>query len=114
MSPRMLPNRIGKVAPVLTLLLVALLSVPNEAATKKAAAKGTGNPFDLLKGYWSGGGRGSAAKGNPERVSCKVTYTVAGSNVSQSMRCAGTDYKFNTSFRLTYNGAKPPTTPQAR
>ena len=57
MSPRMLPNRIGKVAPVLTLLLVALLSVPNEAATKKAAAEGTGNPFDLLKGYWSGAAR---------------------------------------------------------
>ena len=54
MSPRMLPNRIGKVAPVLTLLLVALLSVPNEAATKKAAAKGLGTPS--TSGYWSGGG----------------------------------------------------------
>jgi hypothetical protein len=43
----MLPNRIGKVAPVLTLLLVALLSVPSDAATKKAP-KGTGNPFDRL------------------------------------------------------------------
>ena len=50
MAPRMLPNRIGKVTPVLTLLLVAILSVPSEAATKKAAAKGTGNHFDLLKG----------------------------------------------------------------
>jgi hypothetical protein len=48
MAPRMLPNRIGKVAPVLTLLLVALLSVPSDAATKKAAPKGTGNPFDRL------------------------------------------------------------------
>jgi len=121
MAPRMLPNRIVKVAPVLTLLLVALLSVPSEAATKKAAPKGTGNPFDLLKGYWSGGGTIVPGKGNPERVSCKVTYTVAGSNVSQSMRCAGTDYKFNTSSKPTYSGgkisgawAKPPTTPQAR
>jgi hypothetical protein len=45
MAPRMLPNRIGKVAPVLTLLLVALLSVPSDAATKKAAHW---NPFNRL------------------------------------------------------------------
>jgi hypothetical protein len=121
MAPRVLPNWIGKVAPVLTLVLVALLSLPSEAATKKAAPKGTGNPFDLLKGYRSGGGAVVPGKGNPERVSCKVTYTVAGSNVSQSMRCAGTDYKFNTSSKLISSGgkisgpgAKPPTTPQAR
>src|SRR5262249_15915692 len=100
------PNRIGKVATVLTLLLVALLSVPSEAATKKAAPKGTGNLFDLLKGYWSGGGTVMPGKGNPERVSCKVTYTVPGSHVSQSMRWAGTDYKFNTSSKLTYSGGK--------
>ena len=99
-APRMLPNRIGKIAPVLTLLLVALLSLPSEAATKKAAPKGNGNPFDLLKGYWSGGGTVVPGKGNPERVSCKVTYTVAGSNFSQSVRCA------NTSSKLTYSGGK--------
>jgi len=38
MAPRMLPNR-------MTLLLVALLSVPSDAATKKAAHW---NPFDRL------------------------------------------------------------------
>jgi hypothetical protein len=119
MAPRMLPNWIGKVAPVLTLLL-ALLSIPSDAATKKAAPKGTGNPFDTLKGYWTGGGTVTPVKGNSERVSCKVTYNVAGASVSQSMRCAGTDYKFNTSSS-TYSGGKisgswaeTPTTHQAR
>jgi hypothetical protein len=48
MAPRMLPNWIGGVAPVVTLLLVALLSLPSDAATKKAAPKGAGNPFVLL------------------------------------------------------------------
>jgi hypothetical protein len=106
MAPRMLPSWLGKAAPVLMLLLVAFLSMPSDAATKKAAPKGTGNPFDILKGYWSGGGTITPVKGNPERVSCKVTYIVAGANVSQSMRCAGTDYKFSTSSKLTYSGGK--------
>ena len=101
MAPRTLPNWIGKVAPVLTLLLVAFLAMPSDAATKKAAPKATGNPFDILKGYWTGGGTVTPVKGNPERVSCKVTYMVAGASVSQTMRCAGTDYKFNTSSKLT-------------
>src|SRR6185436_20222395 len=99
MAPRTLPNRIGKVAPVLTLVLVAFLAMPSDAATKKAAPKATGNPFDILKGYWTGGGTVTPVKGNPERVSCKVTYMVAGASVSQTMRCAGTDYKFNTSSK---------------
>jgi hypothetical protein len=106
MGPRLLTNWIGKIMPVVVLLLVALLSLPAESATKKAAPKGTGNPFDILKGYWTGGGTVAPGKGNPEKVSCKVTYNVAGSSVSQNMRCAGTDYKFNTSSKLTYSGGK--------
>ena len=78
MAPRLLPNWIGKVTPIVMLLLVALMSLPAESATKKAPPKGTGNPFDLLNGYWSGGGTVAPGKGNPEKVSCKVTYNVAG------------------------------------
>lgn len=106
MAPRLLPNWIGKLTPVLMLLLVALMSLPAESATKKATLKGTGNPFDLLSGYWSGGGTVVPGKGAPEKVSCKVTYNVAGSAVTQNMRCAGTDYKFNTSSKLNYSGGK--------
>ena len=98
MSPRMFPNRIGNVAPVLTLLLVAASLCAERSGDQESSGQGTGNPFDLWLLVWRRHGR--AAKGNPERVSCKVTYTVPGSNVSQSIRCAGTDYKFNTSFRL--------------
>lgn len=114
MGPRLLSTLIGRVTPVAMLLLVALASMPAEAVTKKAAPavtkkaapKGTGNPFDLLKGYWTGGGTVTPMKGNAEKVSCKVTYIVAGSAVSQNMRCAGTDYKVNTSSKLTYSGGK--------
>lgn len=41
----------GRILPVALLLLVALVSMPAESATKKATPKGTGNPFDQLKGY---------------------------------------------------------------
>jgi hypothetical protein len=106
MAPRMIPNWIGKAMPIVTLLLVALVSLPAESAMKKAPPKGTGNPFDLLNGYWSGGRTVAPGKGNPEKVSCRVTYNVAGSAVTQNMRCASTDYKFNTASKLTYDGGK--------
>jgi hypothetical protein len=106
MAPRLLTTLTGKILPVALLLLIALVLMPAESATKKAAPKGTGNPFDLLKGYWTGGGTVTPGKGGAEKVSCKVTYIVAGSAVSQNMRCAGTDYKFNTASKLTYKGGK--------
>ena len=65
MAPRLLPNWIGKATPVVMLLLVALISLPAESASKKAPPKGTGNPFDLLNGYWSGGGTVAPGKGKP-------------------------------------------------
>ena len=106
MAPRLLTTLTAKVLPVAMLLLVALVPMPAESATKKAAPKGTGNPFDQLKGYWTGGGTVSPQKGGAEKVSCKVTYIVAGSAVTQNMRCAGTDYKFNTASKLNYSGGK--------
>jgi hypothetical protein len=102
----MVPNWTGKATPVVMLLFVALISSPAESASKKVPPKGTGNPFDLLNGYWSGGGMIAPGKGNPEKVSCRVTYSVAGSAVTQNMRCAGTDYKFNTASKLNYSGGK--------
>jgi hypothetical protein len=93
--------------PVVLLIVVALVSMPAESATKKKVApKRSGNPFTLLNGYWTGGGTVTPQKGNAEKVSCRVTYSVAGSAVTQNMRCAGTDYKFNTSSKLTYSGGK--------
>jgi hypothetical protein len=102
----MIPNWIDKATPVVTLLLVALVWLPAESATKKAPLKGTGNPLDLLNGYWLGRGTVAPGKGNPEDVSCRVTCNVAGSAVTQNMRCASTDYKFNIASKLTYSGGK--------
>jgi len=102
MGYRVLSSLTRKALPLLALILAAALASPAETA----APKPTGNPFDQLKGYWRGGGTVTPNDGKAEKVSCRVTYNVAGSNVSQTMRCAGTDYKINTSTKLTYKGGK--------
>jgi hypothetical protein len=102
MGYRSFSSTIGKALALLTLLFVTVFAVPAMSASPKA----TGNPFDTLKGYWTGGGTVSPVNGKPEKVSCHVTYNVAGSAVSQIIRCAGTDYKINTSAKFNYSGGK--------
>ncbi len=99
MGYRLYSSLIRKAPPLAALILAASLA-------SAAAAAPSGNPFDQLKGYWSGGGTLTPVNGKAEKVSCRVTYNVAGSAVSQTMRCAGTDYKINTSTKLTYKGGK--------
>jgi hypothetical protein len=88
-----------KAMPLAALILAAALAAPG-------APKAAGNPFDLLSGDWKGGGTVRRADGQSKKVSCKVTYKVAGSNMSQNLSCAGTDYTINASLRLTYKGGK--------
>jgi hypothetical protein len=85
MRPSSLADWIARITPVLALVLIALIALPAEAQKKRAV--GSGDPFDRLKGYWTGGGVVTPLKGNPEKVSCRATYTGAGSTVSQSLRC---------------------------
>ena len=80
------------------IVLVALVAWPAESKSN--------NPFDQLKGYWAGGGTITPIAGKPEKVSCRVTYSVEGSKVSQNIRCAGTDYKFTTGAKLTYTSGR--------
>jgi hypothetical protein len=105
MGYRILTSISGKAVPAaLALVLAASFVAPALSAKPKAAT--TGNPFDQLKGYWSGGGTVTPVNGKAEKVSCHVTYNVAGAAISQSIRCAGTDYKINTSAKFNYNGGK--------
>jgi hypothetical protein len=84
------------------LILAASLASPGEAAPPKAA----GDPFDQLKGNWKGGGIVIPADGQPKKVSCSVKYNVAGSNVTQNLRCTGNDYEVNTTLKLTDKDGK--------
>ena len=90
-----------KAIPLAALILAAALAAPGEAAAPKAV-----NPFDQLSGDWKGGGTVTPADGAPKKVDCKATYKVAGSNMSQNLRCAGNDYSINASLKLTYKEGK--------
>jgi hypothetical protein len=83
------------------LTLAVLLVSAGEAAPNVAA-----NPFDQLSGDWKGGGTVVPANGQPKKVSCQVTYKVAGSSISQNLRCTANDYEINTSLKLTYKGGR--------
>ena len=91
-----------KALPLAALILAVALVVPGEAAAPKAA----GNPFEKLSGDWKGGGTVTPKDGQPKKVRCKVTYKVAGSRMSQHLRCAGIDYKINATTKLTDKGGK--------
>src|SRR5438552_18589247 len=84
------------------LLVAVALAPPGEAAAPNVAA----NPFDQLSGDWKGGGTVVPANGQPKKVSCQVTYKVAGSSISQNLRCTANDYEINTSLKLTYKGGR--------
>ena len=99
---RLFSSLTHKAMPLAALILVAALAAPGEAAAPRPA----GNPFDQLSGDWKGGGRVRPGGGQPKKVSCKATYKVAGSNLSQNLSCAGTDYTINASLKLTYKGGK--------
>jgi len=80
-------------------LLAAALALSGETATPA-------NPFDQLSGDWKGGGIVIPANREPKKVSCRVTYKPAGSNISQNLHCTGNDYEINTSLKVTYKGGK--------
>ena len=66
----------------------------------------TGNPFDQLKGDWTGGGMVTPSRGDPEKVDCKVTYTVAGNTVTQTLLCTGADNRYDAKTKFKYKGGK--------
>jgi hypothetical protein len=103
MAPRMLTIL---TAPVLMLLLVTLVTGAAHAEATKAPPRGEGNPFDQLTGDWTGDGMVTPSRGDPEKVDCKVTYTPAGSTVTQTLLCTGVDNQFDAKTKFKYKGGK--------
>jgi hypothetical protein len=106
MAPRLLTILTAKLAPVLLLLLVAVVSGQAESAATKAPPRGTGNPFDQLTGDWTGGGMVTPSRGGPEKVDCKVTYTTAGNTVTQTLLCTGVDNRYDAKTKFKIKGDK--------
>jgi hypothetical protein len=106
MAPRLLTVLTAKFAPILSLLLVAVVAGQAASAATQAPPRGTGNPFDQLKGDWTGDGIVTPTRGDPEKVDCKVTYTAAGNTVTQALLCTGVDNRFDAKTKFKYNGGK--------
>ena len=102
MGHRLPLNFAPKALAVAALLLTVALASPAETAAPQAS----GNPFDQLKGDWKGGGTVLPSNGTPVKVSCRVTYTAAGSTTTQNMRCAGTDYSIKATTKFKYKNGK--------
>ena len=88
--------------PLATFILMATLLSLGVAVSAKAAS----NPFGQLNGDWQGGGTVRPGDGPPKKVTCKVTYKAAGSNLSQSLNCTGDDYEIEAKLKLTEKGGK--------
>jgi hypothetical protein len=100
MEPRLLSILTVRLLPALLLVVAAFASVEAGAAADK------GNPFDQLKGDWTGGGVVTPAKGGTKKVTCKVSYAVAGAAITQNMVCNGDDYQFDAKTKFKNNGGK--------
>jgi hypothetical protein len=90
-----------KVACAGALLLAIPLLLPPQASAQADA-----NPLNLLNGDWKGGGTMTPMGGDPEKVSCKVTYEAKDAGVVQNLRCAGVDTTIKTNTQMTYNAGK--------
>jgi hypothetical protein len=86
---------------LLGLILGATLTSPGEAASPAP-----GDPFEQLKGDWTGGGRVILGDGTTKKVTCSAKYKVAGSNVTQTLHCTGNDYEINTTLKVADKGGK--------
>ena len=102
MGYRLFSSPAHRAMPLAALVLAAALALPDRGE----AADPAGNPFEQLRGEWKGGGTVTPAKGDPMKVACKATYKVTGSNLSQNLRCAGTDYRIDATLKLTDKNGK--------
>jgi hypothetical protein len=99
---KLLPPSARNAVFLLGLVLGACLASPAEAATPAPA----GDPFEQLKGDWTGGGRVIQSDGTVKQVTCAAKYKVAGSNVTQTLHCTGNDYEINTTLKIADKDGK--------
>ncbi len=69
-------------------------------------AQAAGNPFEELAGDWTGEGTVKTKSDPQKKVSCKVNYKVAGSDLTQTLSCTGDDYEIEATLKLTDNDGK--------
>jgi hypothetical protein len=61
-------------------------------------------PFANLAGGWTGNGKILIKDGGSESIRCRATYTVAGADLNQVLRCASDSYRFDLTTNVTASG----------
>jgi hypothetical protein len=86
--------------------VVPAIFIAGALAVALPASAQSGDPFEVLKGEWKGGGTVTPMGGDPVKVVCKVTYDLAGATLSQNFRCAGQDTTIKTQTKMTDKDGK--------
>jgi hypothetical protein len=60
-------------------------------------AQAQSGPFAGMAGNWAGGGVVTLDDGSKERIRCRASYQVAGTNMAMTLTCASDAYKFQLS-----------------
>src|SRR5678816_3143890 len=69
-------------------------------------ARAADNPFDNMRGNWTGGGTVTLSSGVQERVRCGASYQPSGPSVRMALRCASDSYKVELSTEITSSGGQ--------
>ena len=102
MGENLLSSSTPKALALMGLILAASLASPGAAAPPTPA----GDPFEQLKGEWKGGGVVILDDGEKKKVDCTTNYKMAGSNITQTLHCKGSDYEVNTLLKVTDKSGK--------
>ena len=64
------------------------------------------NPFDKMRGNWTGGGTVTLSSGVQERVRCGASYQPSGPSLRMALRCASDSYKVDLTTEMTSSGGQ--------
>jgi hypothetical protein len=86
----------------LTFAAVAFFLTASAASTSHAQS----STFAGMAGNWSGGGTVTLDDGSSERIRCRATYKVYGSNMEMVLTCASDAYRFNLQAAVVAAGGE--------
>ena len=85
------------------LLIAAAVFFGASASTSPVHAQ-AGGPFAGMAGNWSGGGTVTLDDGSRERLRCRASYAVAGTQMTMTLTCASDAYKFQLGANVVDQG----------
>jgi hypothetical protein len=85
-------------------LLIAAAVLFCASASNSPVHAQAGGPFAGLAGNWAGGGTVTLDDGSRERLRCRASYAVAGTQMTMTLTCASDAYKFQLGANVVVQG----------